>query len=109
MNKKIKARWLRALRSGKYRQGQKRLRNTNGTMCCLGVLCDVFDKTKWEKPSENDWIDWTYDGGNETCLPYHVRSKAGLSDEAQVDLMSLNDDHRPNAYRRVIAYIKENL
>src|SRR6478752_3145258 len=42
MDKKLKAEWLAALRSGKYKQGQGGLHNPDGdTYCCLGVLCDV--------------------------------------------------------------------
>jgi hypothetical protein len=40
MNKEIKARWLEALRSGKYEQGTTYLKNGD-KYCCLGVLCDV--------------------------------------------------------------------
>lgn len=38
----IKAAWLEALRSGKYKQGHERLYNSNdNSFCCLGVLCRV--------------------------------------------------------------------
>lgn len=37
-----KAKWLTALRSGKYKQGQLVLRNRRNEYCCLGVLCDVL-------------------------------------------------------------------
>lgn len=40
------AEWLAALRSGKYRQGQRQLRSPNGYYCCLGVgaeLCGTLD------------------------------------------------------------------
>jgi hypothetical protein len=35
--------WVDALRSGKYKQGRKRLRHA-GRHCCLGVLCDVYQQ-----------------------------------------------------------------
>lgn len=44
MNPDIKTRWVAALRSGDYAQGQDFLaRNVNGVVehCCLGVLCDL--------------------------------------------------------------------
>ena len=40
------AKWLAALRSGKYQQSTQVLRGAEG-FCCLGVLCDVIDPTRW--------------------------------------------------------------
>ena len=44
--------WVDALRSGKYTQGQYGLRPANDTYCCLGVACDLFAK---ENPTEGRW------------------------------------------------------
>lgn len=46
MNKKIKNKWVKALRSGKYKQGTEALKITHdgdgeAAFCCLGVLCDI--------------------------------------------------------------------
>ncbi len=44
MNKEIKKKWIAALKSGKFKQGSKKLRygNQNGTFhCCLGVLSEL--------------------------------------------------------------------
>lgn len=49
MDAKIKARWIKALRSGKYKQGQGRLRQPTpdgDEYCCLGVLCELAVKAK---------------------------------------------------------------
>lgn len=54
MNKKIKAKWVKALRSGKYKKGIGALKTDEGKFCCLGVLCDLHAKEKgrkWEKDS----------------------------------------------------------
>ena len=40
VNKVIKARWIAALRSGKYAQGYERL-GQDDKFCCLGVLCEL--------------------------------------------------------------------
>lgn len=40
MNKKIKALWVAALRSGEYKQGHRQLRSGD-KFCCLGVLCNL--------------------------------------------------------------------
>lgn len=41
MNKKIKAEWVAALRSGEYKQGRGHLRDVEDNFCCLGVLCNL--------------------------------------------------------------------
>lgn len=67
MNVKIKARWIRALLSGKYKQTNGALRDTLVVFkgdkeevkrlgyCCLGVLCDIYrrdhPRAKWYKDS----------------------------------------------------------
>jgi len=38
MDTEIKRKWVKALRSGKYKQTRGRLKARNGAMCCLGVL-----------------------------------------------------------------------
>jgi len=40
MKADLKAKWVEALRSGKYEQGRGALLN-DGKYCCLGVLCEV--------------------------------------------------------------------
>lgn len=58
MNPELKAKWIEALRSGKYLQGERRLRTlTSGkpdTYCCLGVLGDIFDPSKWVPHAEDE-------------------------------------------------------
>jgi hypothetical protein len=40
MNKERKARWVEALRSGRYKQATGALKKEDG-YCCLGVACDL--------------------------------------------------------------------
>jgi hypothetical protein len=40
MDKKLKAKWIKALRSGRYKPTQGDL-HADGRFCCLGVLCMV--------------------------------------------------------------------
>lgn len=60
MNKKIKEKWLEALRSGEYEQGRgalKRGKDGYGVKyCCLGVLCDLYVKD----PLNNDRWRYSY-------------------------------------------------
>lgn len=55
MRADIKARWVEALRSGKYNQAVEVLRNDSG-FCCLGVLCDVVKKDLSEALGHD--VDW---------------------------------------------------
>ena len=48
MDKALKAKWLEALRSGKYKQGRKKLRSEDDEFCCLGVLCDISGQGQWK-------------------------------------------------------------
>lgn len=40
MNKDVKDLWVKALRSGEYKQGKKSLQHGE-EFCCLGVLCQI--------------------------------------------------------------------
>jgi hypothetical protein len=47
MKAELKQKWVEALRSGKYEQGRLVLKNTEGHMCCLGVLLDIEAPAGW--------------------------------------------------------------
>jgi hypothetical protein len=48
MDAEIKTKWLKALRSGRYKQGNSELLNDRGSYCCLGVLAKVQGAKKNE-------------------------------------------------------------
>ncbi len=96
MNPEWKAKWLEALKSGEYKKAKKRLRNRNGGMCCLGVLCDIVDNSKWDKLMY---------GFEEHSLPYSIRQEVDLYDEEEI--ISLNDQH--TGWAKVISYIETEL
>ncbi len=92
MNPEIKAAWLEALRSGRYKQGRGSLRE-NDEYCCLGVLCDIVPKAEWN--------------GDEVCygpeheygiLPTTLATELGIDedprviiDEEETSLSAVND------------------
>jgi hypothetical protein len=102
MNSDIKQRWVDALRSGTYTQGEGRLRTPTG-YCCLGVLCDLYDPMNWDGHSYvgeqytlpdivSEWADIMND-------PYFVSNNSqeygdavDLDNPERVYLGSLNDD-----------------
>lgn len=116
MNPEIKARWIAALRSGEYKQGQNKLsiREPGGTTtyCCLGVLCDLAAKEGiggWvgDKP-----LDFEAGGvGSTYSPPSAVTEWAGLShrapNEEYLELSTRNDDGR--SFPELADYIEEHL
>jgi hypothetical protein len=104
MNQEIKAKWVAALRSGEYVQGQRYLNGPDG-FCCLGVLCDLYGKETGEK-----WFDEGGDGKRMldgwTVPPLQVQKWADLGSDLgytgvetpatdSVSLVDLNDSGLP--------------
>lgn len=79
MNQRIKKLWIKALRSGKWKQGRAWLR-IDGTrdgepeFCCLGVLCDLHSRA-----TDTAWKGRYYDQASAT-LPISVQQWAGIDD-----------------------------
>lgn len=80
MNEKIKKSWIRALTSGKYKQG-KGLLKKGEKFCCLGVLCDLHRKQtnkdergKWIKSGQQSY----YYFGADLALPSEVINWSGI-------------------------------
>jgi hypothetical protein len=95
MKSEIKERWLKALRSGEYKQGTDRLYSLDGSFCCLGVLADIFiremgGKWKWEK--DDHYVHYIFSGCYKDIylLPMEVREWAGKI-ENEKRLATLND------------------
>lgn len=123
MKADIKKRWIAALRSGEYQQGQGYLRPTENSWCCLGVLCDLYAKdghAEWRAGSQ--FYEFVYDNlafPATGVLPTPVIKWAGLADVC-VDYIPLVDDgdaHRSLAgmndsgvsFQRIAALIEEQL
>jgi hypothetical protein len=61
MKKSDVKKWVKALRSGGYRQGQENLCKEDEISgdcdyCCLGVACDILIEGDWVKPPH--WKEW---------------------------------------------------
>lgn len=117
MKQNIMKKWVKALRSGKFKQGTGTLKQYNrkgkAEHCCLGVLCELYNgemrknkkKTLPEKVYDND-SDFSYGYsrfGNSKCdLPKEVMNWSGMKDKigrfttdnsipSQYTLADLND------------------
>jgi hypothetical protein len=107
MNKVIKKEWVERLRSGKYKQGKYRLRDSNNNYCCLGVLCEVYvDEKLIPEPilvDENGPYSYGKEG-NTSLLPLEVR----LSSFWASELMCMNDK-LDRTFPEIADYIEQNL
>jgi hypothetical protein len=79
MNQEVKQKWLDALRSGQYLQGNGALLcrsiDNSPKYCCLGVLCDIHSKATGCAWDVNDHYE-----GCSSFVPDVVVEWAGLQD-----------------------------
>lgn len=83
--------WIKALRSGDYKQTRGTLKDNKG-FCCLGVLCDLAAKdggSKWVKAYLNSSVK-EYDGEPETP-PKYMMDYLGISEDYVAAIIDLND------------------
>jgi hypothetical protein len=113
MKSELKRKWVEALRSGKYEQGRLQLRTHDNKFCCLGVLCDIVDSSKW-KPADVDdeyYNGYFYDGIREgspltyRILPDSLLEQVGCRMEAY--LSNANDNH--DTFEQIADYIEREV
>lgn len=105
MDVTVKDKWLKALRSGNYKQAKGTLRKTVG-YCCLGVLCDVVDNTKWVACSgiEEGYYNWNR---SMAYCPFDIQKTLKLSDIDLDILMRMNDEGK--TFSEIADYIERQL
>jgi len=124
MNPEIKQLWTGALRSETYKQEKGHLRVGDG-FCCLGVLCDLYEKqtpgAMWNEQRSDDSVrPFTSPSGerSEAALPYAVQQWAGLEDSnpdvyteagrlSMSSLANLNDSG--STFREIADLIEKSL
>ena len=93
MNYKVKEKWISALRSGKYKQGIRHLRNED-KYCCLGVLCDLYSQEHNIEWDFDDFIStWSFYGSCDV-LPYSVQNWSGLNTSNPMVKVSVDDENK---------------
>ena len=108
MNKEIKDKWVKALRSGEYKQGRFYLQQDN-LFCCLGVLCKVLDVPNFVSDYRNNTTAFNF--GNEYShagLPTTFCQNIELSDIEEGELINMNDELGKN-FSQIADYIEANL
>lgn len=86
--------WVTALRSGKYKQGQRYLRSCNDAYCCLGVLLDI-ERVQWEITEGYDAY-YAMNGKAEARLLYFGDS--GVSTEGEISPCSVYDGSKSHNF-----------
>lgn len=112
MNADIKSKWLEALRSGKYRQGRRRLRTEDGYYCGLGVLCDIAG-AKWEY-SNGRWVAVHKGNRSYERLPHSLRDELGIVDRDSLAVEAMNDGssswlNDPQTLEQIADWIEANI
>lgn len=111
MDQDFKKRWVEALRSGKYKQGEGRLRTEEDCYCCLGVGCDVLGKGEWvrHKYAEKDEL-WAYKSDilETAVMPSDLKDAVGLTAADSASLIRLNDFEK-RTFAEIADYIEDNL
>jgi hypothetical protein len=91
MDSYIAQQWTAALRSGEYEQGTGAL-NKDGKYCCLGVLCDLFDRANPGELEVTERSSGAIAYNGDSSLPSAtVLNWAGLTDEYGSVMMSEQD------------------
>jgi hypothetical protein len=116
MDADLKAKWVEALRSGKYGKGQGRLHDErDGTYCCLGVLCKVLgadfdDATDEEKFLEYDHVPVlngrVLSHRDDEELEEAFCVEIGLPDQGT--LIAMNDDQE-KSFAEIADYIEREI
>lgn len=106
MDAQLKAKWVEALRSGKYVQAKGRLRRDDG-FCCLGVLCDISGEGHWAATTETGIQQYEHAGYRSVMyLPPMLKTHYRLSDALEL-LMEMNDTDR--TFSEIADYIEQNI
>ena len=104
-DKKVKALWVKRLRSGKDRQGKYYLKDKYGFMCCMGVLAEVCGV-----PSKLVDVCYLYDFGGmlDDVASFPPDGFKGLTVKDIGILMQLNDRDEWT-FPQIADWIEENL
>jgi hypothetical protein len=106
MDKQLKQKWIKALRSGQYQKTSGDLHDGE-RFCALGVLCDV-QGAEWQ--IRNDGYTYYPKGCRiplKRLLPNKYRD--GLDAETEMRIAVMNDHYRQNNFSMIADYIEKNL
>ena len=104
MKPAVKKRWVKALRSGEYEQGQFSLCKDN-KFCCLGVLLDTEVSFDWEWDEFREC--WTINGEAGHLPGVQFNDEFELDVREEDALAGMNDSGK--TFPEIADWIEENL
>lgn len=113
MDPAFKAKWVEALRSGKFRQGDgalARLKNKRYEYCCLGVACAIqptIERTQQAQEGVYESVTYGLFDGEQYYLSEAQRKAIGLDYHAGQALATMNDDGA--TFAQIADWIEANL
>lgn len=97
--KKFKEKWVKALRSGKYKQGGGQLYNElDNSYCCLGVACFIVNK---KNPPSSGYIH--------SCKSYSDKIDKLLIGESPVAIKLSVFNDQEKSFKWIASYIEKYL
>jgi hypothetical protein len=110
MDAELKAKWVAALRSDRYKQGMHYLRCGDETFCCLGVLGDIAAPERWSKLGDEP--AWNF--GAERTLAMILLPTELVSGDIQDKLTAMNDGQKEwhgnrQSFEQIADWIEKNL
>lgn len=104
LKKRDKTKWIKALRSGEYKQGRSKLKERTGSItryCCLGVACAVGIAT----PHRDRLLC------SKSFMPLDIQEKLALKNDGE-DVYIFNGSREIKnrwSFNRIAKWIEENL
>lgn len=109
MKPELKEAWVKALRSGDYKQGQGALKwqgSGAALHCCLGVLCEVAGLCLKSEVGLNHSLQFDGDMSSTGGLGVRARSFVGLPYDVHVKLWKMND--YGDTFEQIADYIEQS-
>jgi len=116
MNKEIKEKWVKALRSGEYKQGCDYLKQEGLVYryCCIGVLVDIGLEGEWREVLSSGKYKFYPAGENKDGTTFYefingqkYLDKLSITMGQQKALADMNDNGTP--FCQIADWIEKNL
>lgn len=106
MKKKLLKQWIRELRLKSRKQTQRALHRHDGSMCCLGVLCDIAVDDYWVWDDFTD--SWRIAEGHSGFPAKAQLKQFGLDEETATHLVAMNDGHG-KSFKEIADWLESEL